>query len=73
MKRSQWPHETPSQPNPPGLKGVGESGTLPLAAVIATAVEDALSGRGLRVDRIPLTPSRLQRLLKPAGGHFSGL
>jgi CO/xanthine dehydrogenase Mo-binding subunit len=55
--------ETPSPLNPLGLKGVGESGTLPAAAVVASAVEDALSGRGLRVDRVPLTPERLRRLI----------
>ena len=38
--------ETPSPLNPLGLKGVGESGTLPVAAVIASAVEDALAERG---------------------------
>src|SRR5438094_6293904 len=36
--------ETRSPLNPLGLKGVGESGTLPVAAVIASAVEDALGG-----------------------------
>jgi aerobic carbon-monoxide dehydrogenase large subunit len=34
--------ETPSPLNPLGLKGVGESGTLPVPAVVASAVEDAL-------------------------------
>ena len=37
--------ETPSPLNPLGLKGVGESGALPVAAVIASAIEDALSER----------------------------
>ncbi len=55
--------ETLSPLNPLGLKGVGESGTLPVAAVIASAVEDALSAQGLRVDRVPLTPQRLRRLI----------
>ena len=48
--------ETPSPLNPLGAKGVGESGTLPVAAVVASAVEDALSGCGIRVERMPLTP-----------------
>jgi CO/xanthine dehydrogenase Mo-binding subunit len=51
--------ETASPLNPLGLKGVGESGTLPVAAVVASAVEDALSGRGVRVKRVPLTPATL--------------
>ena len=60
--------ETPSPLNPLGLKGVGESGTLPVAAVIASAVEDALSERKLRVERMPLTARELQRLLGAESG-----
>ena len=52
--------ETPSPLNPLGLKGVGESGTLPVPAVVASAVEDAL---GVRIDEMPLTPARLQGVL----------
>ncbi len=55
--------ETPSPLNPLGAKGVGESGTLPVAAVIASAVEDALGGAGGRVERMPLTSATLRRLL----------
>ena len=51
--------ETPSPLNPLGLKGVGESGTLPVAAVVAAAVEDALAARGVRIDRTPLTAAVL--------------
>src|SRR5437867_4926037 len=50
--------ETPSPLNPLGLKGVGESGTLPVPAVVASAVEDALGGR---VEEMPLTPEILRR------------
>ena len=56
--------ETPSPLNPLGLKGVGESGTLPVAAVIASAVEDALAERGVRVDEMPVTPLVLRRLVR---------
>jgi carbon-monoxide dehydrogenase large subunit len=52
--------ETLSPLNPLGLKGVGESGTLPVAAVVASAVEDAL---GVRIDESPLTSAVLQRLV----------
>ena len=48
--------ETLSPLNPLGLKGVGESGTLPVAAVLASAIEDALSAHGTVVRRMPLTP-----------------
>jgi len=57
--------ETPSPLNPLGVKGVGESGSLPVAAVIASAVEDALTGSRVRVERMPLTPGALRRLLWP--------
>jgi len=55
--------ETPSPLNPLGAKGVGESGTLPVAAVVASAVEDALSDRRVVIDRMPITPRALRRLL----------
>jgi CO/xanthine dehydrogenase Mo-binding subunit len=56
--------ETPSPLNPLGAKGVGESGALPVAAVVASAVEDALSEHHVRVDRMPLTTGALRRLLR---------
>ncbi|HEX3179102.1 MAG TPA: xanthine dehydrogenase family protein molybdopterin-binding subunit [Methylomirabilota bacterium] len=49
--------ETPSPLNPLGLKGVGESGTLPVPAVVASAVEDAL---GVRIDDMPIAAARLR-------------
>jgi len=55
--------ETPSPLNPLGVKGVGESGSLPVAAVVASAVEDALSEARIRVDAMPLTAPVLRRLL----------
>jgi CO/xanthine dehydrogenase Mo-binding subunit len=42
---------------------VGESGTLPVAAVVASAVEDALSERRVVIDRVPITPRALRRLV----------
>jgi carbon-monoxide dehydrogenase large subunit len=56
--------ETPSSLNPLGIKGVGESGALPVPAVIAAAVDDALGGRHAPVSRMPLTPRRLVELLE---------
>jgi aerobic carbon-monoxide dehydrogenase large subunit len=58
--------ETPSPLNPLGLKGVGESGALPVAAVVAAAIEDALSEQGIRVTRMPLTPPALRELTRPS-------
>ena len=60
--------ETPSPLNPLGLKGVGESGTLPVAAVIASAVEDALVERGVRVEQMPLTHPVPQSGYVPGNG-----
>jgi CO/xanthine dehydrogenase Mo-binding subunit len=55
--------ETPSPLNPLGAKGVGESGSLPAAAVVASAVEDALDRSGIAVYRVPLTARALRGLL----------
>jgi CO/xanthine dehydrogenase Mo-binding subunit len=48
--------ETPSPLNPLGIKGAGEAGVIPVAAVIASAVEDAM---GFRIEKMPLSPSLL--------------
>ncbi|MGS0684876.1 molybdopterin cofactor-binding domain-containing protein, partial [Nakamurella sp. GG22] len=48
--------ETPSPLNPLGIKGAGEAGVIPVSAVIASAVEDAV---GFRIDSMPLNPSAL--------------
>jgi carbon-monoxide dehydrogenase large subunit len=48
--------ETPSSANPLGIKGCGEAGTVAPPAVIAGAVEDALSDFGATVTSCPLTP-----------------
>jgi carbon-monoxide dehydrogenase large subunit len=45
------------------MKGVGESGALPVPAVLASAIEDAVGPRGGRVTRMPLGPARLLDLL----------
>ena len=65
--------ETLSPLNPLGLKGVGESGALPVAAVLASAIEDALDGAGIVVRQMPLTPRSLGALLaSPAATDPSG-
>jgi carbon-monoxide dehydrogenase large subunit len=58
--------ETPSPLNPLGVKGVGEAGTIPVAAVVAEAIEDALSPFGVRIREIPLSPPRIRELLDEA-------
>ena len=49
----------PSVINPLGVKGVGESGAIPGAAVIANAVEDALADLGVTISEVPVTGARL--------------
>ncbi len=60
--------ETPTDANPEGFKGAGESGTIPVPATIANAVEDALRKRNPNavVDRLPITSDRVLELL---AGH----
>ncbi|GAC1661281.1 MAG: molybdopterin-dependent oxidoreductase [Candidatus Dormibacteraceae bacterium] len=57
--------ETPTDSNPEGFKGAGESGTIPVPAAIANAVEDALRNRNPNavVDRLPITSDRIVELL----------
>jgi carbon-monoxide dehydrogenase large subunit len=55
--------EFPSPLNPLGVKGVGESGCVPAAGAIVSAVENALSPFGVKINEYPVTPSRLFSLL----------
>ncbi|MFI6512480.1 aerobic carbon-monoxide dehydrogenase large subunit [Streptosporangium sp. NPDC050855] len=57
--------ETPSPLNPLGIKGAGEAGVIPVSAVIASAIEDA---EGIRIDRMPISPSDLFALRGTASG-----
>ena len=56
--------EFPSPLNPLGVKGVGESGCVPAAGAIISAVENALAPFGVRIEEYPITPARLFALLK---------
>ena len=58
--------ETPSPLNPLGLKGAGEAGTIPAAAAVISAIEDALSGTGLFIREHPISPERLTELIEGA-------
>jgi len=60
------PLDFPSMRNELGIKGVGESGIVSPAGVIAGAVEDALWDRGVRVTRVPVTSARIFELLRAA-------
>jgi carbon-monoxide dehydrogenase large subunit len=56
--------QTPSPLNPLGVKGVGEAGTIPAAAALISAVEDALSPFNVRIGEVPLTPMRLVQMIR---------
>ncbi len=59
--------ETPTPLNPLGVKGVGEAGTIPVAQVYASAVEDALRPFGIAPIRsAPLTPNAIHEMLTQA-------
>ena len=56
--------ETPAPDNELGTKGVGEAGAIPVGAVFAQAVEDALRDFDVEIAESPLTPERIFRLLE---------
>jgi carbon-monoxide dehydrogenase large subunit len=56
--------EYPSPLNPLGVKGVGESGCVPAAGAIVSAIEHALAPFGVRIQEYPVTPARLFKLLQ---------
>jgi CO/xanthine dehydrogenase Mo-binding subunit len=61
--------ETPSPLNPLGTKGAGEAGAIPVGALFAQALENALAGiapPGFEILEIPLSPGRLWELLRRA-------
>lgn len=56
--------QTPSPLNPLGVKGAGEGGTIPAAAAIISAIEDALCSFGVHVTSTPIMPEHIVQLLK---------
>jgi carbon-monoxide dehydrogenase large subunit len=58
--------ETTSPLNPLGTKGAGEAGAIPVGALFAQTVENALAIPGLEILEIPLKPSRLWELAEGA-------
>ncbi len=73
VPRIQMDHvETPSPLNPLGIKGAGEAGAIPVGALFAQAVEDALSEEGIEVCEIPLSPNRLFEIVKEKTGAGHG-
>ncbi len=58
--------ETPSPFTPHGIKGAGEGGRMMTPGVVASAIEDALSPLGVRVNEIPITPEKILRWVDEA-------
>jgi carbon-monoxide dehydrogenase large subunit len=56
-------HTSPTPLNPLGVKGVGESGVLPMPAAIISAIEDALSPFGVRITQAPISPRETKKLI----------
>jgi carbon-monoxide dehydrogenase large subunit len=56
--------ETPTDLNPLGAKGIGESATIGSTPAVQNAVVDALSHLGVRHIDLPLTPERVWNALR---------
>jgi 2-furoyl-CoA dehydrogenase large subunit len=57
---------SPSPLTPLGSKGLGESSSMTVPAVIANAVSDALTPIGVRITELPMSPARLWELIERA-------
>ncbi len=63
---------SPSPLTPLGSKGLGESSSMTVPAVIANAVSDALAPLGIRINELPMTPSRLWHAIDRARQSQAG-
>ena len=59
--------EVASPVTPFGVRGIGESGTIPPGAAVANALADALSPFNAEINRLPLTAEYVWRLVSRAG------
>lgn len=65
VPRMELGHTVTTSPlNPLGIKGAGEAGAIPVGALFAQAIEDALGlpAKGIELLEIPLSPNRLWQL-----------
>jgi carbon-monoxide dehydrogenase large subunit len=70
MPRIEVGHEETRSPlNELGTKGVGEAGAIPVPALFAQAVENALANRQIEILESPLSPNRLYELLHGEGAQ----
>jgi carbon-monoxide dehydrogenase large subunit len=58
--------QTPSPLNPLGAKGAGEVSTIPTAAAVISAIEDALSPFNVRIAQTPVPPQKILELIAGA-------
>jgi CO/xanthine dehydrogenase Mo-binding subunit len=65
MDIGHW--ETLAPLNKLGSKGVGEAGAIPVPALFAQALENALQDYHLEVLETPLSPNRLYELMRDSG------
>lgn len=61
--------QSPSPNNPLGAKGAGEVGTIPAAAAVISAIEDALRPFGVRISQAPVSPIELRALIEKGRRH----
>jgi len=61
-----------SELNPFGIKGCGEGGAVSPPAAIANAIVDAVAPLPVHIDRVPLSPERLLRLIEEATASSGG-
>jgi len=57
---------TPSPFTEYGIKGRGEVGRMSVPPALASAVEDALSPFGVKIDALPITPMKIRDLIRAA-------
>ncbi len=65
--------EVPSPVTPFGVRGVGETGTIPPGAAIANAICDALAEFDVEISSLPITPESVWRAIREAGNGGDGL
>jgi aerobic carbon-monoxide dehydrogenase large subunit len=64
VPRIEIGHEvTPSPLNPMGSKGAGEAGTIPVPALFAQALENALYDYDIEILEMPMSPNQLYELV----------
>ena len=63
---------TPATENPLGIKGAGEAGAIPVAALFAQAIEDAMADSGIEILSMPMSPDALFALRAAAQAAGAG-